>query len=261
MPVIICIPKTRDGWVILCFILAAISLVGLVISGVDWLSEELVYIRRGQPYIHSLGYNQLEDKLYVEGMLDVVIDMYGETYYEGEDPDEPIETTALFYCVPIFALGPGESSYINYFITYEAQADRLRDLEKIYDYSWGEGDYHSIGLKGGQLVRLSEEIEAIQQNWMDNQPFYDGGTIIDWCVENSIFDTDDRNYIKSRFLPYMIKEGEARTSGVVNIAVFGALTAIFIAGGLYFKMRKKPFKWLGEEPPDPVFEQLKRQFD
>lgn len=85
--------------------------------------------------------------------------------------------------------------------------------------------------------------------WLENENFYPGGSVIDWCAEMEIFGTTDGNEIRSRMQMYAVSENYAPPVHIVLPIVFGVMVVLL----LFLIFYKKPLTWLREEKQKDVF--------
>lgn len=251
------LPKTRKGAIILLAILSVAFIVTTFYIYSQWTKDQQELKENGKPHFNTITMDKLKNGLIVQGTIDMAFDVYAETYDTRLGIRTSSDSENLYYVVPIYDVDKDGVITFNYCMTFKADTKHFDNMEKILEQTWSDvADYTEIRIENGLIQDLSGDYKQFFYEWAEETDFYEGGTFIDWCVEYNVFNTTDKEIIKSKLVPYMIKE--TYTAGTnIEIAWFMlGLAVLSLIMLLVLIFRKKPIKGL-DDPDEPQIREFK----
>jgi hypothetical protein len=251
------IPKTRGGLKIVMIIIIAMLTAFSVIVFCEWSADQAALKKNGQPSFNTLSKDELKDGLLVKGSIDMALDSYAEEYETNFGVRTSDNSETLYYLIPMYDTYEDGSIAVNYLITYEAGPKDFSSMDAIFNQTWSETAEPAVfTVENAQIVNLPTDLKQYYTEWAQDPQFYKGGSYIDWCVENNIFGTGNRNRIESKLVPYMIRK--TATAGTDINIMWGllALDAICIIILLVLIFRKAPLKGIADTPAKEDFSKI-----
>lgn len=257
LPIPFIIPQTRKGIIIMFSVILAVSLIGAAVVFSLWATDQNKLKEKGQPDFNTLSADELENGLIVKGTIDLAFDTFAEAYEENYGVRTSDESELLYYVIPIYDIDADGYIQINYFMAFKAEPKHYDMMDKIMEQTWIEPDeYSELSVENGVINTLPDDLTQFFYEWADDTAFYENGSFIDWCAENNIFGTTDKNEIKSKIMPYYIDETETAGTSLTGVWVCLIFAVLSIAFLIFMKKYNKPIKGI-DAPLDPGFDQLK----
>ena len=229
--------KTRKGMIIALTIVTAICTFVAASLLIEW-EEAQKQKELSQLNFNTLRMDQLKDGQAVQGTIDKSFGTYAETYSTSGEAHNSEE---LFYILPIYQIDGEQRVDIKYFITFKAVPKDFETMDKIVEQTFTDTPGHTeLSIKNGIITPIPEEYKKYLKEWMETPDFYENGSFIDWCIENNIFGTNDRDVIESNVVSFMIYETDAEKSGASLIWIFFAGLAALSLTFLLVLICKKP---------------------
>lgn len=238
------LPKTRKGYIIL---LIALILIFAFFTGLfyfQWIEEQKILTEVGQPDFNSLPINELKADQIVKGDIGLAIDVYSEEYEEGFlGTRASDESDALYYLIPVYTLNEDGYANIQYFMTYKALPEEFDIMDDIVASTWSDNQNMKVlSLDYATISELDEEVWSHLQDMVHDENFYEGGSFIDWCIENNTFDSSNEAFIESKFVPYELSRKNTPTSDLWLMKFFLFLIILQVILLLVFIFYKKEIK-------------------
>lgn len=238
------IPRTRKGWIILLSILAFACLLTAGILYSSYASDQKMLEEKGQPDFNTLSIDQLENNLIVNGTIVLAFDHYAESYETNMGIRTSSKSEELYYVIPVVEIDEEGYLYAKYVISFLADKKHFDVMDRIFDQTWFDTDYYAeLQIENGRIVDLPNDVKPYFTQWLEDPFFYEGGTFVDWCVEYDIFGTQDREVIKSKITPYMIKEFggiEANRDNAWILLAIGIALLLILLVLIFIKKPVKP---------------------
>lgn len=234
-------PKTRKGLLKYLKVFTILCITGAIVAFGFWVSDVQKMKKQGELCFNTLPEEDLESGLFVSGTIDTAIDVYAETF-ETNELGQRISNNSdkMFYVIPIY---DNDKLHCQYFIAFEGQSKQFDDMEKIVHQTWNDvTEWTEIQITNGKTYRLPDEIQQLYVDWAQNPDFYEGGSFIDWCAEMNLFNTDDREDILSKMVPYAIYQTDAVNSNLTGTILCVGLSISFFVLYMIVKKSKRPIK-------------------
>ena len=252
---------SRKTNMIICAVVAALCGAASIFFFITWGNEQQATTVVDKPSFNTLRIDQLKDDLETQGIIDMSFGTYAETYNTNWGIRTSDKSNSLFYLIPIYNVKEDGNPEFKYFISYKAYPDDFATMDKIEKQTWSyESDYTQLTIENGTIQKLPGQYQQYLKEWMETPDFYENGSFIDWCVENNIFGTNDRDVIESKVVPYMIINSGSSGSFLLPAVIFLSLCVFCVVLFLVLKFHKKPLKGI-DAPVDEGFRQMKEMND
>jgi hypothetical protein len=253
--IVVALPKTRKGAKKLMAVITCLCIAVAAIVFVFWSADQRKLEEIGQPSFNTLPMEQLESGLIVQGTIDTAIAAYAEAYDEYLHQKEMRISTNLYYLIPVFSVND-EGWLVSYFITFEAAPNDFEIMRSIEAQTWNEViTMTELPIDNAVIYTLHDDYKEYLQEWVDDS-FYEGGSFIDWCVEYNILGTSDPQTIRSRLVPYLIRQTAAAGTNLTVAWVFLGIAGFALIILLLLILRKTPIKGL-DHRHDKQFDQVR----
>ncbi len=259
VPVFSPAPRTRGG-ARLAMLICAIVFAGIaVLSFVQWSSTKASLEENGRPDFNTLSQKELKDGLQVSGTIDLAIECYAESYGTTYGIRTSDDSDTLFYLIPVYDPYPDGSINIRYFITYEASPGDFAAMDAAVSQMWTTSGAITpqLTLENAEIAPLPGDVAGYLDEYVNEDTFYDNGSLIDWCAEYYIFDTEDPQVIASKLAPYMIHGTSPVSTPLIVACVFAGIAALCFILFLILALVKKPIKGLPYGPPPDDFSKMR----
>lgn len=215
--------QTAPRFRIFLFIILAICILACSITLINWIVDQINLASNGQPDFNELAQDELKNGLFVTGTVKCA---YGP--YAIDDLNkytkEPDITDDYIYLVPIFS----EDGFVEYFISYETSIDGS-EMYDLSSYFAGETDeYKPYYIEHARMKNMERDLRWIVQSWVQEEVYYEGGSFIDYCIENNMLDTTDNDEILSKFVPFVLMKQHGAGISLDTFFQFGAIGLICV---------------------------------
>ena len=224
----------------------------------DWSRTYRIFQEKGRLDFNTLTEDQLKAGMCVQGVIDLALGVYAESYETELGIRTSDESSSLYYLIPIFdRAGDGK---IRYLFTFHAEPEDFDTLDKIVAQTWsGEPITTRLTVDDGYIGHLPDTIKRYFLEWAHDDTFYENGSFIDWCKEYNVFGTDDEAAIEARLVPFHIYRNVILSveSGPIYAWVFGGLSIALIIALVLLIRYKGPIKGFEDTPPKEDFNRVK----
>lgn len=245
------IPRSRKSLLALMAVLSVACIVVTICTICLWAKDQQMLKEYGQPDFYTLSQGELKDGLIVKGTIDVALDYYSEKYRTGTGTSDKNE--ALYYIVPIYDVDGSGMITFKYLLTYEAEPEDYDVMNQVITDFWNnEAGLTSFNIDNAKIVNLSADNKQFFSEWTRNTEIWgEGQTFYDWAAETSIFGTDDKDEIASKFVPLMLRKTSTAGTDPLIIWVLAALSAVCVIIFVIVLLRKKPINGIIDNTGNP----------
>jgi hypothetical protein len=256
IPIFYIFPKTRKGIMILLIVIGVILLAVAGYSLSNWMKDQAMLEKYGQPDLYSLSAEQLVDGLIIRATVDLAIDVFAEDYDVDSGGRISDKSAHLYYVIPVYDLADDNAVITKYLMVLKAEPGDFAVLDKICEQTWTDvAEYTELALINGKVVKLPDDVQQLMVKWYQGTGFYEGGSFLDWCVEYNIFGTDDKAQIETKILPFMVYKTASAGDSLEPFWILLSLAAVPFIVMLFMIIYKKPKKTVdpvtGMELPEP----------
>ena len=221
----------RQGKLLLGIMLIVLAVLA-VAMGASLFSEVDAYKdieQNGAPDFNTLSVEQIKEKPYVSGNVEIVLECFAESYTTNYGVRTSDKSDELYYLV---AAAPSDADGyydFQYLICVKAEPKHFSKMDAILEETWADnfqGEYTTFELGTSKVRALGGKLEDIFWEYVEDSE------LVEWLAQSQFFRTSDEAEIRSRILPYMIVIGESPASPTTAVIPFVLAAVLLIIGVL-----------------------------
>lgn len=225
---------------ILIMVSAMCALAVLVIL-INWIVDQVNLANNGEPDFTKLTQSEMKEGLFVTGRIDYALGPYANEYFVDEEGNEVNSNSEkYYYLVPVYSHNTGA---IDCFVSFKADSGSDKDYMEKLAQSTSDGTYTApLAIKHGRMVSLDSEQKDILKKWATDKDPSSGESFVDFCADNNILGTTDKDVILSKMMTYTIYRMDTAGINLTYILIPAIIGLIFFSPILANLIKKKIHK-------------------